>query len=505
MPTTRFQKDMAMAGLFQSRQGAEAKKAVGPEVWKKFDAIYVVSYVGYRYRIKVLEKELARVGIEDYKILYDFDTPIKKLIRRCCSTSNFLRNNGPLSCLLGHYRAMKEALGLGCSNCLIIEDDVAFLKDVSKVYEIVDALPADYDMAMFSHVVPQKVTEEERRASMSPIFVNEHWREFRTLRDNGCYALSREAMKFITDKVDAALLGVGVLCANDVYADGMCSMKKLAAVPNVAVQNCYPLHNSGIQIYYGLLKKYDNIDIEDYSLAFRGTRVFVFTNVYRFSEDKEFERRVRNLEVSENDICVFMNKCLPLHHLCGLKALNHAKVVTLHREMMKDGKLGWFGYDEARAWRKAMLEGEEDIGENSIVTYKLSNGGVLLDDEGKEIADIEVDEGYPDNKMPTTGYYALKWAMSLNSVDVIPVNFYGKADNSTGKFSGHDWEYEDAYLATLDNRIFLEDEGRTNSGTPRPALTDRRERIETPVNGRLVSRGFVSMGGVRQRDDGDWW
>ena len=34
---------------------------------------------------------------------------------------------------------------------------------------------------------------------------------------------------------------------------------------------------------------------------------------------------------------------------------------------------------------------------------------------------------------------------------------------------------------------------------------EKRSKVEIPINGRLMSRGFVTMGGVRQRDDGDWW
>lgn len=59
-------------------------------------------------------------------------------------------------------------------------------------------------------------------------------------------------------------------------------------------------------------------------------------------------------------------------------------------------------------------------------------------------------------KEATTGYAAYHLVQTLYRVkpeDIVLVNFYGSADNSTPKWCGHNWDFEDKWLKDK-NRIY---------------------------------------------------
>lgn len=67
-------------------------------------------------------------------------------------------------------------------------------------------------------------------------------------------------------------------------------------------------------------------------------------------------------------------------------------------------------------------------------------------------------KNYPyENKYfsPTTGYFAVNILEQLfKDYQLILVDFYGDLDNSSTKFSGHNWKFENEWLKTK-NRIFI--------------------------------------------------
>ena len=419
--------------------------------WNRFDYVFLLTCVGYKYRLPYIEKELERVGIEKWIPIYDFDSPIKEKIRKGITTSNFLLKNGPLSCLLNHYKAMKTALGLGAKNCLIIEDDTAFLKDVKLLGKIVEELPESYDIAQFSHVKPMPMSDEEYYSSLIPLDNIKYWKSFLRLRDNGCYAISRRAMSSFVEAIEKGLKGEDRLIANDRYVDRFQDLIKVACFPNAAVQNLFPSRNSSDHTYWDRLKTLDNVNLDDYNLSLTSARVFVFTNVFRYANEEAFDNDFRMLELTPRDTVVFLNKAIPLCHLRNWENLGGANVITIHRiHTFKDGTIEWFGEKEV----KELLE------EHSIKAriYHLDNEGVLYTEEDESFTKLSFGRNYPSDKYPTTGFLSLRFAGDFLKGDIIPVNFYGEDDNSTGKYFMHAWEYEDKYIKNLPNRIFLQNQ-----------------------------------------------
>ena len=420
-------------------------------VWARFDEIFVITCAKYKERMDYLSAELERVGISKYHLIIDIESPIKEIVRKHVRTSSFLQQKGPFACYLGHYRAIKTAYELGARSCLIMEDDVAFLKDKDTIEAEVEALPDDFDFAQFSHVKPMPMKDEDYVLSLYAVPQNRYWKRFTRLRDNGCYALSRKAMKTLIEYMEAAIRGTTELSANDLLVDKCNDLNKYAVYPNMAVQNLFPNRNSSDKTYWDRLQRLDGVSLGDYNLALQKGRIFVFTNVYKFVNDSEFNRAIRMLELTEADTVIFLNKCVPLMHVVDLGLLSRPTIITMHRiHYLKDGTVEWFGESDIIDLKSTSSSFKPKI-------FRMFNDGLIVNSENEEEKyKIPFGEEYPTDKYPTTGYLALQYAIKELKGDVVPVNFYGEDDNSTGKYFKHDWVYEDRYVKALPNRTFLE-------------------------------------------------
>ena len=251
------------------------------------------------------------------------------------------------------------------------------------------------------------------------------------------------------EAIENGLKGNDTIVANDCYIDRFSDLVKVASFPNAAVQNLFPSRNSSDHTYWDRLMTLDNVNLDAYNLALTEGRVFVFTNVYRYKDDARFNLDFKMLELTPRDTVVFLNKAIPLMHLTNFEHLGGAEVITIHRiHTFKDGSIEWFGEEEVGK----LLQGKSV----KAKMYHLDNEGVLYNTDDSKVARIPFGDDYPKEKYPTTGFLALKFASLYCRGDVVPVNFFGEDDNSTGKYFMHAWEYEDKYVKGLPNRVFLQ-------------------------------------------------
>lgn len=121
--------------------------------WSDYvDAIYCLHFLPYKDKKEYIEKELKRVGIADSGILkyhYTFPSKFDKFILDRLKYNKKLIPDHivPRATNVGlaHYSIYQEALGLGYERIFIVEDDVAFLKDVDRIKDILDHAPSDWD------------------------------------------------------------------------------------------------------------------------------------------------------------------------------------------------------------------------------------------------------------------------------------------------------------------------------------------------------------------------
>lgn len=98
--------------------------------WNKyFDNIYIISRCLYIDRRKKLEKELQRINLTNYNYWYNCDNQLIDYNRYEINNLTIPQ----IRCTFAHYTLIKTLYELNYDNVLIMEDDIAFLKDINEV------------------------------------------------------------------------------------------------------------------------------------------------------------------------------------------------------------------------------------------------------------------------------------------------------------------------------------------------------------------------------------
>jgi len=124
------------------------------DAWKQaFDRIILIHHAGYAERESVFQSEIDRVGIDRHmlSIVYGIDSPFIDGIRNTAKVScNKLRNErGYFQCSFNHYQAWKIVQMSGWRRVLVLEDDIAFLKDLSRIQNLLTDIPSSADVVLF--------------------------------------------------------------------------------------------------------------------------------------------------------------------------------------------------------------------------------------------------------------------------------------------------------------------------------------------------------------------
>ena len=172
--------------------------------WEKyFDKIFILSLADNIERREDLKQELNRVGINVLSTKVEFKITVKNEFYKYIwsnpnlnSPSWWLNMNVALNCTLGHYEIWKEAQALGYKRILILEDDVRFLNDISKIQEILENMP-DFDICSFDGYFHTGYTDRKAcRSYIQEHKVNPYYWDFSkvSLLGGACYALSEKAI-----------------------------------------------------------------------------------------------------------------------------------------------------------------------------------------------------------------------------------------------------------------------------------------------------------------------
>jgi len=224
-------------------------------IWDKFEYKAVVCFTGYKDRYASLRSEFERVGLTNVHPHWDFPNPYHQVLLKVVPMSRFNRNRSCFNIGLNNYRAIATAYHLGCNNCLIMEDDIRFLKEVGLLSEIVSSLPDDFDLALFDYGKPCSMTNEEWWKTFSENDIR-YWCRFNNLRSTGCYAMSRRCMEAYIRVFEAPATGHIALRNPDWY---FCdkylgsNLNLYAAHPSAALQKAFSvMHCKTLDNYYDL-------------------------------------------------------------------------------------------------------------------------------------------------------------------------------------------------------------------------------------------------------------
>lgn len=101
-----------------------------------------------------------------------------------------------IGCAIEHYRIIKEAFEKGRESILIMEDDIAFIKDGEYFKNCMDNIPNGWDILMMSSYIGIKTDEYIDLLARSKS-VNTYWFiPFWPGWCSACYALSRKGMQY---------------------------------------------------------------------------------------------------------------------------------------------------------------------------------------------------------------------------------------------------------------------------------------------------------------------
>lgn len=191
-------------------------------------------------------------------------------------------------------------------------------------------------------------------------------------------------------------------------------------------------------------------------------KTYIFSNCKKSDIDVYAEKLFKTVKVT--DRLIILNKGNVFYQLLPKyesKLKKYQNIHTLHRNIEIYGVTEYFGLLDTFKHRKLF---------SSIITFcpeeklKFNTAKIQIGCR-KTNASITKHLMIPwlyeyheaTGKIPTTGYaayYLAKQLFDCKPEDIILVNYYGDNDNSTNKFEGHDWSFENEWLKKK-NRIFL--------------------------------------------------
>ncbi len=169
---------------------------------------------------------------------------------------------------------------------------------------------------------------------------------------------------------------------------------------------------------------------------------WIFSNVYHWQNSNEFERSIEGLNIRQSDRVVFLNKCIPLVKNAKWFISRGVDIVTCHRHKDSTERFFW-GYDDVKNKCNVNLKNHLLVYNSSICTV-----------DGREI--YHLSEPYTKDKTPTTGFIVADYFNRITKGNIKLVNFYGSDDESTCKWSGHDWKYENNIMKTAYDVVLLD-------------------------------------------------
>lgn len=222
------------------------------DFWGRFDRKVVLYFTGNKdTRAPRMERELARVGMEDAYRQWQFPTPLDRIVLRQVPHVRHIESGGYMNCTMGHYRAIATSYHLGCGSVLVMEDDARFLKDMSQIGRSIESIPEDYDLAMLDWFYSSWKDVEARTADRlrDERKTNDFWAEFDHFHSGACYALSRRGMERIMKLYEAAATDrrIGKLRICDGFLDRRYlgeDARMYFARKNVAIQRDFGEGNS---------------------------------------------------------------------------------------------------------------------------------------------------------------------------------------------------------------------------------------------------------------------
>lgn len=214
-------------------------------IWQQhFNRIYCIHYLPAQEKFPRLKEELKRVGIWDspnFEMRYTCPSKYDECIFKEYQHKELAPNLGYVNLCLEVRKILYEAKEFGYERILLLEDDVAFLKDQNELTRILDATPKDYDIVQYDKFVNNNSwmrREWQERCIEKRInddFIDASGTLFTSA---ACMALSKKGIEQMLYLMDETIM------ATDVAPFFMRDCKYAVAIKNLAIQVFYGKCNS---------------------------------------------------------------------------------------------------------------------------------------------------------------------------------------------------------------------------------------------------------------------
>lgn len=188
--------------------------------WTKyFDKIYCEFFLPNKNRFDRLDKELERVGIKQspqFEYVFNtpsaFDAPILAHIQKKDHLNIFKPSY--VNHLMQREGIFRRALNSGYERILVLEDDVAFLKDLSELDTIFRTMPDGFDFFQMDKFMSPK-NRALWRLLVKSKRLNEHWIDSSSVRftSAACMAYTRRGMETLLNVIETCPGSVDQLSA----------------------------------------------------------------------------------------------------------------------------------------------------------------------------------------------------------------------------------------------------------------------------------------------------
>ena len=177
-------------------------------------------------------------------------------------------------------------------------------------------------------------------------------------------------------------------------------------------------------------------------------KCYIFSNCLK-SSPADYRAKVKKLNIMPEDHLIFLNKGNLLYpYRDYFNQFKHIHMVM--RNCKRFGIPSYFGFDDAYEYAHLFEDVCGVTADTAEVTLVRGKYDKTNSCKTSTIHSDKVQEYIDKTKcVPTTGYLAYYLAPILTGVKetgIILVNFYGNNDNSTGKWNGHAWSFEDEWL-----------------------------------------------------------
>lgn len=125
-------------------------------MWNMFDKIVCIHYLPYKEeRFEVIKSELERVGILGLpQFEWEFTVPNKFYDYVRVPKDKTKKGHGTITpttrpYAIQYYNLLKKCELMGYKNVLILEDDIAFMKNLDDIKRVLEATPKDWDIVNY--------------------------------------------------------------------------------------------------------------------------------------------------------------------------------------------------------------------------------------------------------------------------------------------------------------------------------------------------------------------